>query len=444
MPEPLSPAVSPGTNTPVSNKTTEAELTNATVTPLPLMQSKPAAVAGPNATPTTDDECYDKRELISALSASSRSTHFPSHQIKFTSAETESNTHANSYTFASVFSTPSASPLTEISNPLAEVCEEELAERIRVRTTSVASDRHRGSRGSRNSVGTFNGSSRAGSSVEGHFIDPNSPSAAFEQRVAFDTFNNKYATDFSLTLQSKHTDYHYTRLSRMFMCGTDKNLYSEKALSWLLEELADDGDEILCLRVIDPSSKMSNFDKSLNEKQYRDEANKFLEHLISKNTKDKKISLILEFAVGRVQTMIKRMIQIYEPSILVVGTKGRSMEGFKGLLPGSISKWCLQHSPIPVVVVQPIDKREQSRSKREADPKKESYMDMIAHHPQDKLNVYRHMSTSDLAEPLIPIYLQHGKTIVSAPGSIRSSSDDLLDKETARINRFDFNRAPRH
>lgn len=78
------------------------------------------------------------------------------------------------------------------------------------------------------------------------------PADEFSPSVSFDTYNNKDATDFSLTLSYKHQDYRSGRLSRTFMCGTDKNQYSENAARWLLRELAEDGDQIVCLRVVEP------------------------------------------------------------------------------------------------------------------------------------------------------------------------------------------------
>ena len=68
-------------------------------------------------------------------------------------------------------------------------------------------------------------------------------------------------------------------------------------------------------------------------------------------------------------------IQIYEPAMLIVGTKGRSLGGVQGLVSqrNSFSKWCLQYSPIPVVVVRPTEKRIKKRNKREADPTRQDY-----------------------------------------------------------------------
>lgn len=70
-------------------------------------------------------------------------------------------------------------------------------------------------------------------------------------------------------------------------------------------------------------------------------------------------------------------INLYEPAILVVGTRGRSLGGFQGLLPGSVSKYCLQHSPVPVIVVRPSSKRDKARNKRALDPNRHTYKDLL-------------------------------------------------------------------
>lgn len=66
--------------------------------------------------------------------------------------------------------------------------------------------------------------------------------------------------------------------------------------------------------------------------------------------------------------------------MLVVGTKGRSMDGVQGFLVNrsSFSKYCLQYSPIPVVVVRPTEKREKKKAKRAGDPARQSYIQILA------------------------------------------------------------------
>lgn len=134
---------------------------------------------------------------------------------------------------------------------------------------------------------------------------------SFQSRVSFDTFDNKDASDFSLTLNCKHKDYQYTRRSRTFLCGTDQNDYSEFALEWLIDELVDDGDEVVCLRVVDKDSKFSS-ETSVGEGRYRKEAKKLLDEIIAKNTEGKAISLVLEFAVGKVHDTIQHMVRLID------------------------------------------------------------------------------------------------------------------------------------
>ncbi|KAH8154195.1 uncharacterized protein LAJ45_01963 [Morchella importuna] len=259
----------------------------------------------------------------------------------------------------------------------ANVPETPSSEGRRRRQSSLASSTGSGSVGSVGSLGGVLPSASGGSrATRQRSLSSPPPPPTFLKRVSFDTFDNKDASDFSLTLKSKHKDYAYTRRSRTFLCGTDQNDYSEFALEWLIDELVDDGDEIVCLRVVDKDSKISS-DSALQEKQYRQEAKKLLNQIIEKNDEDKTISIILEFAVGKVHETIQKMIHIYEPVILIVGTRGRSLGGLQGLLPGSVSKYCLQHSPVPVIVVRPSSKREKKKEKRKADPGRKVYQEIL-------------------------------------------------------------------
>jgi len=213
--------------------------------------------------------------------------------------------------------------------------------------------------------------------------------------VSFDTFDKPadFIEENSFTLIAKHKDYEYTKRSRTFLCGCDDNEYSEYALQWLIDELVDDGDEIVCLRVVDKDSTLAA-DPSVEKGRYRAEAEALMKHIQSRNHENKAINLILEFAMGKVnkvidemvshkpprfddESLIPKKINLYEPAILVVGTRGRSLGGFQGLLPGSVSKYCLQHSPVPVIVVRPTYKRDKAKSKREQDPNRHGYQKIL-------------------------------------------------------------------
>jgi hypothetical protein len=71
---------------------------------------------------------------------------------------------------------------------------------------------------------------------------------------------------------------------------------------------------------------------------------------------------------------------MYQPAMLIVGTKGRSLGGIQGLVNArnSFSKYCLQYSPIPVVVVRPTEKRVKKKTKRANDTTRQTYLGMLA------------------------------------------------------------------
>lgn len=135
------------------------------------------------------------------------------------------------------------------------------------------------------------------------------PPPTYRKSISFDTFDNKDASTESFTLQYKHTNYRSTARSRTFLTGTDTNDYSEYALEWVFDDLVDDGDEIICLRVLDKDSKLAST-PSVVKGTYRDEAQQILDNIVKKNaTEQKAISVVLELAVGRVESVIQRMVK---------------------------------------------------------------------------------------------------------------------------------------
>lgn len=127
--------------------------------------------------------------------------------------------------------------------------------------------------------------------------------------MSFDTFDRPadFIEENSFTLITKHKDYEYTKRSRTFLCGCDDNEYSEYALQWLIDELVDDGDEIVCLRVVEKDDAVAA-DRSVEQGRYRSEAESLMKQIQNKNHENKAINLILEFAVGKVNKVIDEMV----------------------------------------------------------------------------------------------------------------------------------------
>lgn len=67
-----------------------------------------------------------------------------------------------------------------------------------------------------------------------------------------------------------------------------KTEYSVNAVNWLLKSLAEDNDEVVVLRVIEPGSSAHNAWKSSME-EARDEAEDVLEDLMQRNADEKSV-----------------------------------------------------------------------------------------------------------------------------------------------------------
>ncbi|KAL2355516.1 hypothetical protein BJ546DRAFT_973789 [Cryomyces antarcticus] len=263
------------------------------------------------------------------------------------------------------------------------------------------------------------------------------PPPSFKPRVSFDTFDNHDASDFSLTLNRKHKNYEYTKRSRTFLCGTDTNDYSEFALEWLIDELVDDRDEIVCLRVVEKDSKFTG-DASIQAGRYKAEAERMMQNIQSKNTDDRAINLVLEFSVGKVHDTIQKMIRIYEPAILVVGTRGRSLGGFQGLLPGSVSKYCLQSSPVPVAVVRPSSKRDKKKQKRLQDPSRRGYKDIL---DKTDLEGGHFLSSSSIVTDTMPAAADEEQAVLDAIRSAAGNNSGFSALTKVQSNRSDISQS---
>ncbi|KAL7945822.1 hypothetical protein V8C42DRAFT_352814 [Trichoderma barbatum] len=205
---------------------------------------------------------------------------------------------------------------------------------------------------------------------------PSPPHSRFQRHVGFDNVpsgETSKKVPSSLVLNVRHDGYQPRRRSRTFMVGIDEHSYSDYAVQWLLDELVDDGDEIICVRVIEK-------DVRLSEKSYHNDAQQVMKSILEKNSKNHAVAFILEYAVGKLHATFQSLIQLYQPAMLIVGTRGRSLGGIQGLVNNrnSFSKYCLQYSPIPVVVVRPTEKRNKKKAKRTNDNTRQTYVSMLA------------------------------------------------------------------
>ncbi|KAG7447271.1 uncharacterized protein BT62DRAFT_1018820 [Guyanagaster necrorhizus] len=195
----------------------------------------------------------------------------------------------------------------------------------------------------------------------------------YTPKVSFDTFENPVASMFSFTLSAKSSGYRRTRSTRVFLCAASPDETGNEALDWALDSLVQDGDEFVVCRGVDEDELAAKDHDIL-----RDEARKLMQRVQDKasDLPDRKLSLILEYVPGRITDTLDRLIALYRPDSVVVGTRGRKAWQNIGKGPmGSVSRYVLIHSPVPIIVVRPERKVKKAVQKRKADPKRGIHFD---------------------------------------------------------------------
>jgi len=185
---------------------------------------------------------------------------------------------------------------------------------------------------------------------------------------------------FSFTLSAESVGYTRTLQTRVFLCAASPDESGRQALDWALDSLVQDGDELVVFRGFDEDDLAKDHDV------IRDEARELLQQVQAKCIEydpDRKVSVIIEFIAGKVTDNIDRLIALYRPESVVVGTRGQrgviqtwgAALGAPGM--GSVSKYCLSRSPVPIIVVRPEKKVRKAQAKRKADPKRGKHFDEL-------------------------------------------------------------------
>ncbi|KAK1923641.1 hypothetical protein DB88DRAFT_491937 [Papiliotrema laurentii] len=221
----------------------------------------------------------------------------------------------------------------------------------------------------------------------------------YRRKVGFEAFEAGPDALFAYTCQAKSEGYKRSRNTRVFAVAVSADESGEDALDWLMSELVEDGDEIVAIRVIE-LGEGERHDPDAQE-EFREDAHTLLTNILDKNNEadDRRISVIVEFVAGRVQDMLLKMIALYRPDSLIVGTKGTRSKlqtwgkvlGAPGM--GSVSRFAVSHSPVPVIVVRPERKVKKTLEKRQNNPKRGQYAALVG---QEGLSLSRSRSRGSI------------------------------------------------
>lgn len=156
----------------------------------------------------------------------------------------------------------------------------------------------------------------------------------------------------------RHQELQWMHNTRTFLFAYTNKEYSIMALKWLVSNLVQDGDELVCIKhyVTDGNS---------DDKKpciYQKEAEMLLEKVIDIIGPDMKINVIVELGVGKVKTVVHKSLLLYQPSVVVVGANQKSFSNLSRMrYKKSVSSYLIAKSQVPVVMVTPWMIREISR-----------------------------------------------------------------------------------
>ena len=106
----------------------------------------------------------------------------------------------------------------------------------------------------------------------------------------------------------------------------------------------------------------------------------------------------------------------------------------QSLLPGSVSKYCLQQSPIPVIVVRPSTKREKKKKKRLADPSRRSYNQILEMSERRGSHIFDPSSSADSNVARLPDEEAAVAKVLGLPQSYTNSRSSLSTSERSSMD----------
>lgn len=149
---------------------------------------------------------------------------------------------------------------------------------------------------------------------------------------------------FSVT--SKHVQYRTSYWSRSFLCSMSSLKHSLPALRWLVQNVMENGDELICLRIAQRSN-------SQPASVYQKEAEKLLADVVAALATSLEIKVVVEVWVGAIKEVVRQAMSLYQPALVVVGTGagmyGGSMKRY--VKKRTLGSYLLAHSVVPVIVI---------------------------------------------------------------------------------------------
>lgn len=169
--------------------------------------------------------------------------------------------------------------------------------------------------------------------------------------LSFDTYNpNLDASLYQMTIVHEHKQYHYKNTSRTFLVPLDNEKPSLDAITWTLGEMVNDNDIVVVIKIIPLQTVIKNGVQS-----HRSDCKELFNNVCKLNCNMKKLKIIVEIRIGAVEYSLARALRDFDPTVLIMGTKGIKKTKLSNFLneDTSVTKHFLDNGTLPVIIINP-------------------------------------------------------------------------------------------
>lgn len=172
--------------------------------------------------------------------------------------------------------------------------------------------------------------------------------------LTFDTYSpNIDVTHYQTTMIFEDRHFKFQNTTRTFLVPFDENVPSVNAVNWTLQNMVDDNDILVVLKVVSLQSVLAN-GVGLHRKHCKGLLDKICK--IERSGEKKHIKIIVEIRIGSVDFALARGIKDFDPTYLVMGTRGIKKAKLTNFLneDTSLTKHFVDNGRVPVIVLNPL------------------------------------------------------------------------------------------